>query len=368
MINQKRLIDFFEHIARINSPSKHEREIIRYLKDYLTEMGFQCWEDDAAKKTGGNANNLYGVLTGNPNKKSICLNAHADTVMPTENICIINDGKLIKTDGKTVLGADDKGGVAIICEAVRSIIENNTDHGNIYVLFTVQEEIGAGGAECVEFDSFRPDIAFSFDTGRPTLCAVASAPTHYKMKYIIHGKASHAAYSQGSINAVKVACDAISKLRTGQVDEETCCNIGKIFGGARTNIVPDCCEVLAEARSQNDEKVKSLVNRMTETFEEECRKAGAVLEKEVNCEYTSFSIKEDDPDFVYAYNIAKKFVDDPFIEHSLGGYDASIFNAKGMKTLVYGIGYEHIHSVREFIEIKDLVTSCEFAYELLANA
>ena len=367
MVNHKRLIDFFEKLVQINSPSKSEDKIIAFLKSYFEKMGFECWEDNAGEITGGNANNLYGVLKGNPNRKSICFNSHADTVMPTENIHIINDGKIIKTDGKTVLGADDKGGIAIFTEAIQTVLDNDVDHGNIYILITVQEEIGAGGAECVECDSFRPDITYSFDTGKPTLCAVASAPTHYKMTYKIHGKAAHAAYSNGSINAVKVASDAISKLDTGQIDEETCCNIGKISGGARTNIVPEFCEVLAEARSQNDDKVESLVKKMTESFEKSCKKYGATLEKEINCEYRSFNIPEDDSDFVFAYNIAKDFVGVPFIEHSLGGFDASIFNAKGLKTIVYGIGYENIHSNREFIEIKDLITVSEFAYRLITE-
>ncbi|MBQ0105469.1 MAG: M20/M25/M40 family metallo-hydrolase, partial [Armatimonadetes bacterium] len=208
MINEKRLTDFFEELCRINSPSKNEKEIIEYLKKFYTDLGFECWEDHAAKETGGNANNLYGCLKGNPNKKSVCFNAHTDTVMPTENINIINDGKIIKTDGTTILGADDKAGIACATEAVRSIIEQGEDHGDIYILSTVQEEIGVGGANCVTCENFSPDITFSFDTGKPVLCMVASAPTHYRMKYTIEGKASHAAYPQDSTNAIKCACNA----------------------------------------------------------------------------------------------------------------------------------------------------------------
>lgn len=368
MINEKRLLDFFEKILKINSPSKNEGEIVKYLRDYLTNLGFETWEDNTGELTGGTGNNLYGKLKGNPNLKSICFNSHIDTVLPNENLQIIKENGIIKSDSTTILGADDKAGVAASIEAINSIIDNNIDHGDIYVLFTVQEEIGTFGAQNAQIDKINADYAFSFDTGKPVLSLVVSAPSHWKMNYKIHGKSAHAAYAKGSINSISVAAKAIARFEVGQIDENSCCNVGIIKGGERFNVVPDYCEVVAEARSSDKDKALKLQEKITKAFEEECEKAGAKLEKEIHCEYDAFAISTDEPEFKLAYKTAKEFVKEPVIEHSLGGFDASIFNAKGMKTIVCGTGYENIHTNTEYISIEDLKTCAEFAYKLILNA
>ena len=367
MINKNRLINFFEKIVKIDSPSKEEKEIMAFLRAYLEDLGFKCHEDHAAEKSGGNANNLYGVLKGDPNHKSICFNAHTDTVKSTKDIKIINNGKTIKSDGNTILGADDKAGVAIIIEAIQSIIENKTPHGDIYVLFTVQEEIGVSGAEMIETEGFNPDYCFSFDTTVPVITLVAGAPTHFIMKYKIHGKSAHAAYAENSVNSIFVAASAISKLQTGILDEDSCCNFGKITGGERFNIVPDYCEVWVECRSRNNDKANQLEQKITKTFEEECEKAGATLEKEVRCGYRAFNIEKDDPQFVLARNTALEMGIEPEIEYSLGGYDASIFNEKGLKTMVSSTGYDKMHTTEEVLDIDQFVLACEYAYKLIEN-
>ena len=122
MINKTRLKDFFINILKINSPSKDEKEISDFLKKKLKELGFEIWEDNAAEIIEGTTNNLYGLKKGNPNYKSICLNAHMDTVMPTENINIIEEDGIIKTDETTILGADDKAGIAIIIEGIEAYL------------------------------------------------------------------------------------------------------------------------------------------------------------------------------------------------------------------------------------------------------
>lgn len=367
MINENRLLNFFETILKINSPSQNEGELVKFLRNYLNNLGFETWEDNAGEKTGGNANNLYGVLKGNPNLKSICFNSHLDTVLPTEGLKIIKENGLIKSDETTILGADDKVGIATAIEGINSIIENNVEHGDVYVLFTVQEEIGTHGAQCVETEKVPADYTFSFDDGKPLCSLVVSAPSHWKMTYKIHGKSAHAAHSEGSVNAISVAGKAIAKFETGQIDENSCCNIGTIKGGERFNVVPDYCEIVCEARSSDNEKALKLQEKITNAFEEECKKAGAKLEKDLHCEYNAFNISTDDSHFKLAYETAKELVKEPEIVHSLGGYDASILNTKGLKTIVCGTGYENIHTNREYISIEDLNTCGKFVYKLIEN-
>ena len=368
MINKERLLSFFETIVKINSPSKEEKEICEFLKKHLTDLGFECWEDNAAEITGGNSNNLYGLLKGDPNKKSICFNAHIDTVMPTLGIKVINDGEVIKTDGTTILGADDKAGVAIALEAIQSILDQKISHGDIYVLFSVQEEIGVGGANCVEIDKLKTDYCFSFDSGRPVGSMVVAAPTHYNLEFKVIGKSSHAAHSEDSINAIYVASKAIAQLETGMLDHETCCNIGIISGGTRFNIVPDLCEVKIDARAINEEKINNLVDKIVTAFENECQKSGAKLEKEIKCNYKGFDFDQDSELFKLAFNTVKETGVEPVIERTLGGFDASIFNSKGMKTLVFSTGYENYHTNEEYIVIDEFVKTTEIAFNLIKNS
>lgn len=74
-----------------------------------------------------------------------------DTVKPGKGIKpIIKDG-VIYSDGTTILGGDDKGGIAAIVEALRVIKENNIDHANIEVVFTIAEETGLLGAKNLDY-------------------------------------------------------------------------------------------------------------------------------------------------------------------------------------------------------------------------
>jgi len=368
MINKTRLKDFFINILKINSPSKDEKEISEFLKKKLNELGFEIWEDNAAEIIEGTTNNLYGLKKGNPNYKSICLNAHMDTVMPTENINIIEENGIIKTDETTILGADDKAGIAIIIEGIEAYLNSNKEHGDIYVLFTVSEETGVDGASVVTNEKLKANFTYSFDTGSPACSLVTSAPTHNTMTYKIYGVASHAGMSpELGVNAILTASKAIANMKLGKINNKTTANVGKICGGERRNIVPNYCEVLAEARSRDENMLNEQVAHMTKCFEDACKETGARLEIDMVCEYKAFTISEKEEIFLLAKKTANDIGIDPKIELSCGGYDASLFNQHGIQSMVVGTGYENVHSPSEYIAVKDLEKASEFVFTLIEN-
>ena len=152
MINRDRLVESFINMAKISSPSLKEREMADYIKKELESLGLDVVEDNAGIKIGGNSGNIIGIMKGSGEKK-VLLSAHMDTVLPCDKVNPIIDNGIIKSDGKTILGGDDKAGIAAIIEAIKVIKENNFEHPNIIIVCSIAEEIGLLGAKNFEIDS-----------------------------------------------------------------------------------------------------------------------------------------------------------------------------------------------------------------------
>jgi tripeptide aminopeptidase len=130
-------------LIKIDSLSRKEHDVAMRLKREMEDLGAQVSIDDAGERVGGNVGNLIAHFTGTaPEAMPILLSAHMDTVVPGEGIVPIVDGDILRTDGRTVLGGDDKSGVAIICEVLRVIKENRFPAGDVDVVFTICEEAG----------------------------------------------------------------------------------------------------------------------------------------------------------------------------------------------------------------------------------
>ena len=137
MLSQERIIDTFIKLVKIDSPSGEEKQIADYLVDHLKDRGLEVKVDNAGEKFGGNAGNIVAYLKGNSQEKPITFCAHMDQVSPCRGVNPIIDGNIIRTDGTTTLGADDKLGIAIILEALEDIIESNCEHRYIHIIYSI---------------------------------------------------------------------------------------------------------------------------------------------------------------------------------------------------------------------------------------
>ena len=125
----ERLVDDFLSLVRISSPSRREAEVARWLTGTLSGMGVRVDVDDAGERISGDTGNVFAQFPGTvPDAPPLLLCAHMDTVVPCEKITPVRDGDVIRTDGTSVLGGDDKAGVAAILEAVRIVRERNIPH------------------------------------------------------------------------------------------------------------------------------------------------------------------------------------------------------------------------------------------------
>ena len=151
MINEKRLLERFLEYIQIDSESGGEGAFAGRLKEEFGKMGIAAAQDRA----GEHAGNLFVSIPGNEEQEPLLFTAHMDTVVPGRGICPkIRDG-LIFSGGDTILGGDDKSGIAAVMEAVQVITERGLDHRPIEILFTVQEETGLNGSRGADLSAVR---------------------------------------------------------------------------------------------------------------------------------------------------------------------------------------------------------------------
>jgi tripeptide aminopeptidase len=370
MINQERLVRLFLEMCRVNTPPRHEKALVDRIQPRLEALGFSCVRDHAHEKTGGNCGNLIASLKGSiAGASPIFFSAHFDTVEANPDVQIVFEDGLIKTDGSSILGADDKGGMAPIIEAMQSIIEDQIPHGDIQLLLTVSEEIGLLGAHHIDRSLIRAEFGFVLDTGPPVGSVVVSAPSQDSLTVTIKGRPAHAGIEpEKGISAIQVAARAIEKMNLGRIDGETTANVGVIQGGEATNIVCPEVRVRAEARSRDPGKLASQVKHMVDTFQVAGGDFAATVEVAVRHIYDTYRLTERDRVIRIAREAAESIGLASPIKEAGGGADANVFNALGIPTCVLGTGMRNIHTHDECISVEDMVKSAEWVVAIVKRA
>ncbi|MCS7186439.1 MAG: M20/M25/M40 family metallo-hydrolase [Armatimonadetes bacterium] len=367
-INRERFLSDFLELVRIPSPSGKEREVAQAVKAKVEAMGLTVSEDEAGKGFGGEQGNLIVKVTGNlEGVPPILLNAHLDTVLPCENVNPIVEGDKVRSDGRTILGADNKAGVCVLLEFLRVIKEDGIQHGPLEIVFTVAEETGLHGAKHLDYSLISAKVGFVLDSGPPINKVIVRAPSQKNLRAVVKGKSAHAGVSpEKGINAIQLAARAIASMRLGRIDQETTANIGIIRGGLATNIVPEEVEILGEARSHNPKKLEEQIAHMVSLLEKEAQRGGGKAEVEVTDVYRSFSVTEDDlPSKVLKAALAKMGLK-PQWETTGGGSDANIFNEHGIKCVLICCGEESPHSPEnERLDIPSALQSVELLVNIV---
>ncbi|MGM0751376.1 MAG: tripeptidase T [Bacillota bacterium] len=357
MINQERLLNEFMELVQIDSETKEEAEIAKVLKQKFSDLGVDVFEDDTMGQTGHGAGNLICTLKGNKEGvDTIYFTSHMDTVVPAKGVkpTLKEDG-YIYSDGTTILGADDKAGLATMLESVRVLKENNISHGDIQFIITVGEESGLVGAKALDSSLVKAKYGFALDSDGKVGNIIVAAPTQAKVKATIYGKTAHAGVApEKGVSAITIAAKAISKMPLGRIDEETTANIGRFEGGKATNIVCEQADVLAEARSLVPEKMEAQVEKMKSAFESVAEEMGGKAEVEVQVMYPGFKFKDGDEVVEVAKRAAKKIGRPSELLTSGGGSDANVIAGFGVPTVNLAVGYEEIHTKSERMPVEEL--------------
>lgn len=367
MVNEERLVSLFKDLCLIDAPSLGEAKCVAHVRRILEDMGLDVFEDKSGEKIGGNANNLIATLKGNVEAAPrIFFSAHFDTVEPTAGLVIDERDGVLFSASDTILGADDKAGMAPAIEAVNCLIESGEPHGDIVLLFSVAEEIGLKGAAELDIESLNLDYGFVLDTGRPVGSFVIKTATHDKIDFLVKGKPAHAGKDpEKGINAICVAADAISRIKVGRISPDTTSNLGIISGGTAVNVVCPSVTIKGEARSTVIAELDDEIAKMRAAFESAARDWGTTVEISYRRHYDAYEIESDSPVVNVARRAAANMGLPSELRTTLGGSDANVYNAKGVPTIVVATGMEKIHTHDESVSIRDLVETSKLVLEII---
>ncbi len=366
------VVKYFLELVCIDSESGNERKVADKLKADLAALGAEVFEDEAHLEHGGNAGNVFARFAGNPDKEPLLFCAHMDTVKPGNGIKpIITDG-VIHTDGSTILGADDKSGIAEIMIGIKRVVDSGADHAPIEVLFTISEEIGLLGARSFDKSQLRAKLGFAFDSHEVGEVLIG-APSAEKFEIIVRGKEAHAGVEpENGINALRVASEAIAMMPNGRIDEESTCNMGRISGGIATNIVPNEIVIHGEARSHDNAKLDRIVGEVRQALDTAVQRyqlphGQASYEFNSSRDYVAFSIAKDHPAVLLAKNALLELGIEPKIRKGGGGSDANIINLAGIPTIICGCGMDNVHTVRERILVSELEKGADLVQTMIVQ-
>ncbi|SKA88869.1 peptidase T-like protein [Sporosarcina newyorkensis] len=371
LLNKQRLLDEFLELVKIDSETKNERQIADVLTKKLEALGFEVTEDDTSEKTGHGAGNLIANLKGSiPKADPIYFTCHMDTVVPGQQIQpVVKDDGYVYSDGTTILGADDKAGIAALLEMAKVLQEQNKPHGDIQFIITAGEESGLVGAKEMNPDALKAKYGFAIDSDGKVGGIVTAAPYQSKLWTTIYGKTAHAGVApEKGISAISLAAKSIAGMKLGRIDHETTANIGRFEGGQATNIVCEEAFILSEVRSINPEKMQKQIDSMTEKFATTASSLGGQAETKTELMYPGFNLTEQEPVVQVAMKAIRKIGREPNIMTSGGGSDGNVFNGMGVPTVTLSVGYEEIHTKNERMPIEELNLLTELLLEIVEQA
>jgi tripeptide aminopeptidase len=379
MTDTERMTEHVMELIKIDSPSRREREVALRLEKDMKELGAECFYDNAGDKVSGNVGNLIVKLKGNKSGvPPFFLSAHMDTVAPGEGIKPRIENGMIKSDGTTILGSDDKSGVAVIVEVLRTLKERDIPHGDIEVAFTICEEVGLLGAKHIDISRFDSRYGIVLDSSTPSRL-VLRCPSAVKMEFTVHGLEAHAGVCpENGLSAIKIASEAISRMSLGRIDEITTANIGIIQGGRATNIIPNLVKVTGEARSHSEEALKAQVDHMRECFHEAVSKYEVTIHDGLSVEGTTrvATLEEKIERSYDRMDVAPASVPASLVETAVanlghkiehhtsgGGCDANYFNKMGIECVNLGTGMYDLHTVNEYLVLEEFFRCSEIVLE-----
>jgi len=356
----ERLRTHFLDLVRIDSLSRREGAIAARLAAELREVGAEVEFDDAGTTLGGETGNLIAHLPGRGGGAPLLLCAHMDTVEPGIGVSPVIEDDVIRSDGRTVLGGDDKSGIAIVMECARVCRQSNVPHPPLEIVFTICEEVGLLGARHLDLSRVRATRGLVFDSDAVGF-VFTKAPGSTLVRVTVRGRAAHAGMApEAGISAIRVAADAIAGMRLGRIDLETTANLGRIEGGRAVNIVPDEVRIEGEARSHDPDKLAAQCDHMRACFADAAgRHPGATVEVALEPMYRPMSVDDDAP-IMRLLREAAALVGRPITAAGMGGgCDANVLNQRGLEVVNLGTGMREIHTTNEWLKVSDMVAAAE---------
>ena len=268
--------------------------------------------------------------------------------------------EIITASGKTLLGADDKAGVAILISLAAYLMENQTiQHGPIKILFTPDEEVGRG-ADFIDFKKLNAHFGYTLDGGALG-CFEMESFSADQLILTIDGVMAHPGSAKGVMqNAIKIAADIIASLPRNQWCPEH--TEGKVGFVHPTNIQGGAEQVQIEflIRDFNTTNLAIYEARLLEIAETVIRQNPnynrATVQIQVKQQYRNMKeVIDQHPQMVdLAFAAYKRAGITPIIEPIRGGTDGSRMSFMGLPTANIFTGMQAIHSKQEWVGVSDM--------------
>jgi tripeptide aminopeptidase len=348
-------LELFLELAAIPSPPGEERGVADVVLRYLRGLGLEPDEDGCGAEIGSTMGNIYARIEPTAEGTPLFFCAHLDTVPPDGRLEPVVEDGFVRNAGGTILGADNKSAVVAMLEGVRGVLTENRPHAGIELLFTPKEEVGLIGAYAFDQDRLQAELGYVYDQAAPIGEVILGAPWSQSMEVRFHGRAAHSGmYPEEGRSAIQAAAKAIADLRLGRVDEETTANVGVISGGTGGNIIPEWCTFLAEARAQDESKLKAIVQEMLDAFSFAATATDCEVETKVRKSYNGYRFKQSDDVVQLAVDALGRCGYNATFALSGGGADANVFNERGRHCVNLANGMTDIHTPDERIAVDDL--------------
>lgn len=321
-----------------------------------------------------NSENVQPRLIPNYDGQDIVLNQAQDIVMKVADFPALSSYQgqtLIVTDGTTLLGADDKSGIAEIMTAMAYLAAHpEIEHGKVRVAFGPDEEIGRG-ADRFDVEHFGCDFAYTMDGGpvgelQYESFNAAGARLHF------HGKNIHPGTAKGKmINAVQLLKDFLSALPEDQVPEKTDGSQGFIHPmEAQVTVDQGQLDLIIrdhdrQAFQAKKDLVQSIVDKMNAAY------PVPVVSLEMKDQYYNMAevIEQDMQSVELAKSAMEAIGIKPIIEPIRGGTDGSKISFMGLPTPNIFAGGENMHGRYEFVAVESMVKATQVIVGIIqANA
>ncbi len=400
-ISKADIAERFMRYARIDTQSdpqsgthpstEKQKELSRLLADELKEMGIT----DAAMDEFGY---VYATIASNSSKENIpviCFCSHVDTapdcsgqnvkpilhknfsendiVLPNDHSQVLStvthpylrnhvSEDIITASGNTLLGADDKSGVAIIMQAAKYLVDNpGIQHGTIKILFTPDEEIGKGTAK-IDMEKLGADYGYTLDGGEAGSLEDETFSADSAVIQI-QGVAAHPGYAKNKlVNALKLAGEVLHALPTNEWAPEATEKREGFVHPVRMEGTAEAATLEFILRDFDLGKLKEHGKRLTKIATDVVsHHLGASVQCTITEQYRNMKPVLDESPWVVEYAIeAIRQAGLREIRESIrGGTDGSRLSYMGLPTANLFTGMQAIHSKLEWVGVKDMAKAAE---------
>lgn len=289
-------------------------------------------------------------------------------VIPSSDLKNFKGHTIITSDGTTLLGADDKAGMAEILEAVNVLLENKyIEHPEIQIVFTPDEETGMG-INSFDLNSINADFAYTLDGSAPSDIDTETFNA-YNPEIVIEGKVVHCGYAYKKMtNAISVANEFISKLPKNETPETTKDKEGYFFvsdvnGNANSvKIKMLVRDFDAEKELERIEFLKSILSDLEKKYPD------SKIQFTPNKRYSN--MKEKLEEFSQVIEFAEEGIKRSGIKPERmfvrGGTDGSALTLRGLLTPNLGAGGVNFHSKSEFVSVETMEKCTENILNILS--